>query len=206
MDILEVLKKVDAVITDDHFVYTSGKHGSVYINKDAIYPHTKLSSDIGKMFAERVKDLEVDAVVAPALGGIILSQWTAYHLSEIKNKEVLGIYTEKDAENNQVLRRGYDKLIAGKNVLVVEDLTNTGGSVLKVVNTAKAAGANVVAVGVMVNRSPNTVNNEMFGTTFFALGELPAEAWDEAECPLCEKNIPINISIGHGEKLLTSKP
>lgn len=205
MDILEILKEVKAVITDDHFVYTSGKHGSVYINKDAIYPHTKLSSDIGKMFAEKVKDLDIDAVVAPALGGIVLSQWTAYHLSDIKHKEVLGIYTEKDADGNQLLKRGYDKLTEGKNILVIEDLTNTGGSVLKVVDAVKQASGNVVSVGVMVNRNPETVNETMFGVPFFSLGELPAEAFDADKCQLCEKNVPINTSVGHGKKFLTSK-
>lgn len=205
MSILDILKSVNAVITDDHFVYTSGKHGSVYINKDAIYPHTKLSSDIGMLFAQKAKDLDLDAVVAPALGGIILSQWTAYHLSELKNKEILGIYTEKDAENNQVLKRGYDKLIKGKNVLVIEDLTNTGGSVLKVVNTVRNAEANVVSVGVMVNRNPDEVNGAYFGTPFFSLGTLPAEAFDVDKCPLCEKSVPINTSVGHGKKFLEER-
>jgi orotidine-5'-phosphate decarboxylase len=105
-------------------------HGSVYINKDALYPHTDLSSKVGEMFAEKNKDLDIDVVVAPALGGIILSQWTAFHLSKLKGKEIFGIYTEKDAEKNQVFTRGYDKFVAGKNVLVIEDLTTTGGSVL----------------------------------------------------------------------------
>lgn len=202
MDILDILKKTNAVITDSHIVYTSGKHGSVYINKDTIYPHTEFSSLIGSMFAEKAKDFDVDAVIAPALGGIVLSQWTAFHLSKLKGKEILGVYTEKDAENNQVLKRGYNKLIEGKKVLVIEDLTNTGGSVLKVVNAVRNAGVNVSAVGVMVNRSPDRVNEKMFGAPFFSLGVLPAEAFDADKCPLCEKNVPINTSVGHGKQFL----
>ncbi|HRP59348.1 MAG TPA: phosphoribosyltransferase family protein, partial [Vicingus sp.] len=151
-DVLSLLKSVNAVITDDHFVYTSGKHGSVYINKDALYPHTKLASQVGKMFAEQTTDLEIDVVAAPALGGIILSQWTANHLSQLKGKEILGVYTEKDEQKNQVFTRGYDKLVTGKKVLVIEDLTTTGGSVKKVVDTVRQVGGEVVIVGVMVNR------------------------------------------------------
>lgn len=49
-DIISLLKKVGAILTNDHFIYTSGKHGSVYINKDALYPHTEETSQIGKMF------------------------------------------------------------------------------------------------------------------------------------------------------------
>lgn len=204
-DILTILKEVHAVITDDHFVYTSGKHGSVYINKDAIYPHTQLASEIGKMFAEKTEQMNIDAVVAPALGGIVLSQWTAYHLSKINKKDVLGIYTEKDTAGEQVLKRGYDKLIVSKNVLVIEDLTNTGGSVKKVVDVVKSSGANVLSVGVMVNRNPELVNEEFFGLPFFALGILAAKAWDEKNCKLCQENIPINTDVGHGKKFLESK-
>jgi orotate phosphoribosyltransferase len=205
MNIIEILKKTNAVITDSHIVYTSGKHGSVYINKDAIYPHTEYASQIGAMFAEHAKDMDIEVVIAPALGGIVLSQWTAFHLTKLKGTEILGVYTEKDAENNQILKRGYDALIKGKKALVIEDLTNTGGSVKKVVQSVQNAGGNVIGVAVMVNRSPETVNEAFFGLPFFALGELPAEAYDEAECLLCKQQIPINTSVGHGKKYLETK-
>lgn len=204
-EVLKMLRDSGAIITDSHIVYTSGKHGSIYVNKDALYPHTEFSSRIGELFAEKNKDLEIDAVAAPALGGIILSQWTAYHLSKLKGKEILGVYTEKDADKNQVFTRGYDKLVDGKNVLVVEDLTTTGGSVLKVVNSVKAAGGNVVAVSVMVNRNPEGVTSEMYGVPFSSLAVLKAEAFDEAECPLCASGVPINTTVGHGKKYLEAK-
>ncbi len=204
-DIVLMLKQVGAIITDSHIVYTSGKHGSVYVNKDALYPHTALSSEVGEMFAQKNKDLDIDTVVAPALGGIILSQWTAYHLSKLKGKEIFGVYTEKDSEKNQVFTRGYDRFITGKRVLVIEDLTNTGGSVLKVVNSVRAAGGTVAAVSVMVNRSPDVVNEAMMGAPFSALGILRAEAFDESLCPLCASGVPINTTIGHGKKYMESK-
>lgn len=204
-DIVSILKSVGAVITDSHLVYTSGKHGSIYVNKDALYPHTELTSQVGQMFAEKNGNLEIDTVVAPALGGIILSQWTAYHLSKMKGKEIFGVYTEKDADKNQIFTRGYDKYVSGKNVLVIEDLTTTGGSVLKVVNSVRAAGGNVVAVSVMVNRNPDAVNEAMFGAPFNALGVLKAEAFDEAVCPLCKSGVPINTEVGHGKKYLAAK-
>jgi len=202
-NIIYILKSVHAIITDDHFVYTSGKHGSVYINKDALYPHTEKVSEVGSMFAERTKNLDIDVVIGPMIGGIILSQWTAYHLTRLEGKEVLGVYTEKDAKSNQIFgRRGYDKLVVGKNILIVEDLTNTGGSVKKVVNTVREAGGNVLKVGVMVNRDPEHVNEKYMEAPFFSLGDFPAEAFDANNCPLCKKNIPINVKIGHGKKFL----
>ena len=204
-EVIEILKNVGAVLTDDHFVYTSGKHGSVYVNKDALYPHTAETSEVGLMFAHKFKDMDIDVVAGPALGGIILSQWTAYHLSKFKRKEILGVYTEKTPEKNQVFTRGYDKLVRGKNVLVIEDLTTTGGSVRKVVDSVKIAGGNVCAVCVMVNRDPEGVTANVVGAPFFALGILKAEAFDESDCPLCKSGITINSMVGHGKKYLEAK-
>ena len=202
---MDILKKVGAIITDDHFVYTSGKHGSVYINKDALYPHTEETSQVGMLFAKKAKDLDIDVVVGPAVGGIILSTWTAYHLSSLKNREILGVYTEKDEESNQIFKRGYDKLVKDKNILVIEDLTTTGGSVAKVVKTVKAAGGRVVAVCVMVNRNPKLVTSDLVGAPLLTLGVLPADAWDEEKCPLCKEGKPINTTVGHGKKYLVAK-
>ncbi len=216
-DVVQILKKIGAVITNSHFVYTSGKHGSVYINKDALYPHTAETSRVGHLFAKKFKNLNIDVVVAPAVGGTILSQWTAYHLSRLKHKEVLSAYTEKDkgtlasaAESEHIFRRGYDKIVKGKNVLVIEDLTTTGISVKKVVDATKKIGGKVVAVCVMVNRDPQHINSKLVGAPFSALGVIKAQAFDEANCPLCKNNIPINTDIGHGkqyvrEKLLSQK-
>jgi orotate phosphoribosyltransferase len=204
-DVISILKKVQAVLTDGHFVYTSGKHGSVYVNKDAVYPHTKEASRIGKLFAEKFKTKNIDVVAAPALGGIVLSQWTAYHLAKLTKKDVLGVYTEKDANANQIFTRGYDKLVKGKRVLVIEDLTTTGGSVKKVVDVVKATGGKVVGIGVMINRDPKNVTSKAVGGPFTALGILKAEAFDEKKCPLCKKNIPINTNVGHGRKYLEAK-
>lgn len=211
-EVVEILKKIGAVITDSHFVYTSGKHGSVYINKDALYPHTKETSRICELFAEKYKDLDIEVVVAPAVGGTILSQWTAYHLSRLKNKEVLSAYTEKDkgttataAESEHIFRRGYDKIVKGRKVLVIEDLSTTGMSVKKVVEAVKKTGGVVLAVCVMINRDPKNVNSQTLGFSFDSLDVIEASAYEEKECPLCKKNIPINTLYAHGKEFLAKK-
>lgn len=192
-------------MTDDHFVYTSGKHGEVYVNKDAIYPHPEEVSQVGQLFAEKYKETDIDVVAAPALGGIILSTWTAYHLSKMKGKEILGVYAEKMPDKSMAFTRGYDALIRGKNVLVIEDLTTTGGSVKKVVDLVRETGGNVVSVCVMVNRNPDGVNAESIGAPFESLGVLKAEAWDENELPEHIKARPINTHVGHGKKYMERK-
>lgn len=203
-DVVEILKKLGAVITDDHFVYTSGKHGEIYINKDALYPHPVETSEIGKAFAEKYKDMEIDIVAAPALGGIILSTWTSYHLTQMKGKEILGVYAEKGPDKSMIFTRGYDKLIQGKQVLVIEDLATTGGSVKKVVDLVRQTGGEVAAVCVMVNRDPDNVNTETIGAPFDSLGVLKAEAWDESELPEHIKARPVNVNVGHGRKYMES--
>lgn len=204
-NIIDIMKQVGAIITDSHLVYTSGKHGSVYINKDAVYPHTAETSKIGQMFAEKFKNEDIDVVVGPALGGIILSQWAAYHLSQLKGKEILGVYTEKSPDKDQIFTRGYDALVKGKNVLVIEDLTTTGGSVKKVVDSVRNVGGNVVAACTMINRDPQNVTSETIGAQFSSLGVFPAEAFDEVDCPLCKNGVPINTTVGHGKKYLEQK-
>ena len=204
-EVLELLKKTKAILTDSHFVGTSGRHMPSYINKDALYPHVMEVSRMGELFAEKNKDLPIDVVAAPALGGIILSTWTAYHLSKLKNKEILGIYTEKTSDGDQIFTRGYDKLVKGKNVLVIEDLTTTGGSVKKVIHSVRETGGNVVGVCVMVNRDPELVNSETIGAPFSSLAVLEFPSWDEKDCPLCKQNVPINTEVGHGKKFLEEK-
>ncbi|GDX61917.1 orotate phosphoribosyltransferase [Candidatus Levyibacteriota bacterium] len=201
-NIISILKRTNAIVTDDHFVYTSGKHGSVYINKDAIYPHTNESSTIGQLFAEKFKNMNIDIVAGPAIGGIILSQWTAHHLTKLENRNILGIYTEKTSEKNQVFTRGYDKLINKKNVLIVEDLTTTGGSVRKVIESVLNNGGKIISIGVMINRNPVLVNEKTIGYPFQSLGEISIIDYDKTDCPLCKKGVPININIGHGKKYL----
>src|SRR3989344_3170268 len=152
-EVLNVLSEVGAVIVDSHIVYTSGRHGTAYINKDAVYPYTKETSQLCRAFAQKFEVDDVEVVIAPAVGGVILSQWTAHHLSLIYHRQVFGVYAEKSENGDTfVIKRGYDKLITGKNILVVEDVLTTGGSAKKVVEATRAIGGNVVGLGVLCNR------------------------------------------------------
>lgn len=204
-DTISILKKAGAFLTDDHFVGASGRHLDTYINKDALFPHTQAVSKVGKFFADKYKNKKIDVVAAPALGGVVLSQWTAYHLSKIKKRDIYGVYTEKTDDGQQVFKRGYGSFVKGKNVLVLEDLTTTGGSVKKVVDAVRNAGGKVVEVCVMVNRDPKLVNKKTVGAPFSALAVYQTKSYDEKDCPLCQKGIPINTVVGHGKKFLESK-
>lgn len=204
-EVLGVFKKLGGYIANDHIVYTSGKHGETYLNKDAIYPHTRDISQLCEEIAERNKDKGIEVVAAPALGGIILSQWTAYHLTALTRKEVLGVYTEKTPDKDQIFTRGYDKLVNGKRVLIVEDITTTGGSVMKVVASVMKAGGEVVGVCVLANRNPDEINSKTLDLPYQALAEIRMQAWEEKACPLCQKGVPINTTVGKGRDYLKNK-
>ena len=202
--VLEVLEKVGAFRTG-HFVFTSGLHSDSYILKDAIYAFTRETSQICKAMAGRFKDAGIEAVIGPAIGGAILAQWVAHHLSEMTRSEANGVFAEKDGQGGFIIKRGYDKIIAGRNTLVVEDLTTTGCSIKKVVEASRAVGAKIVGAVAICNRG--NVTKESVGNPgeFVSLVNLNMEQWSEKECELCEKGIPINTDIGHGREFLAKK-
>ncbi len=205
-EVSTLLRKVGAIITDSHIVYTSGKHGMAYVNKDAVYPHTEETSRLCRAIADKFAGDKVQVVIAPAIGGVILSQWTAHHLTEMSGHEVFALYAEKDEKGDSFLiKRGYDKLIGGKNVLVVEDVLTTGGSARKVVEATRALGGNVVGLGVLCNRQGITLRDVGDVPKLMALVNMDLDAWDEAECPLCRKDIPVNTSVGKGREFLARK-
>lgn len=205
-EVLQVLGKVGAVITDSHIVYTSGKHGTAYVNKDAVYPHTKEISVLCRAIAAWFADYGVKVVIAPAIGGVILSQWVAHHLSEITGREVLSVYAEKaESGDTFVIKRGYDKIVAGKNVLVVEDVLTTGGSAKKVIEATRALGGKIIGLGVLCNRGGITLEDVADPRKLFALVNVKLDAWDEADCPLCAKNVPINMDVGKGREYMARK-
>lgn len=204
-EVISILKDTGALITESHFVGVSGRHFDTYVNKDALLTHPAAASRIGELFAEANADLSPDAVIAPAMGAIILGQWTAYHLGKRTGKEVLSVYTDKGEGDTQVLKRGYDKVIAGKKVLAIEDVTTTGGSVMKTLEVARAAGADMLRVSVVMNKSPETVTSASMGIDFKPLSEMVVETYPEGDCPLCKANVPVNTTVGHGKKFLEKK-
>ncbi len=203
---LDVLDRLNAVILDQHIVYTSGRHGTSYINKDAIYPRTELTSDLCRQMAEYFLAAKVDCVIAPALGGVILSQWTAYHLTQLSGKPVLGLYAEKaDDGRSFVIKRGYDALARSNRVLVVEDVLTTGGSVRKVVEALRQLPADVVGVGALCNRGQLTSQSLGGVPELLSLIDLNLESWEASDCPLCKQGVPINPNVGKGREFLLAQ-
>ena len=194
----EILAETGAVIVDSHVVYTSGRHGTAYVNKDAVYPHPEHVSTLCRMLADAAAADRPEVVCGPALGGIILSQWTAHHLG------ALAVYAEKLPGGGLALRRGYDRIVAGRRVLVVEDIVTTGGSVRQTVAAVRAAGGEVTRVTALCNRGGITAA-DLGVPAFSALVTLSLDSWEAASCPLCRDGVPVNTDIGKGREFLASR-
>ena len=206
--VMQMLTKVSAVITNTHVVYTSERHGNAYINKDALYTHTKETSELCKLMADQYDADKIDVVIGPIIGGVVLSQWIAYHLNnKRKSGETLSLYAEKEGEGedkNLVIKRGYDAHIPGKNVLVVEDILTTGGSARKCIEAVQALGGNVVALSALCNRGGITAK-DVCNVTIHALTNITMDSWAEKDCPLCKEKVPINTNVGKGKIFLSKR-
>ena len=211
-DPLDELKEMGAIITGDHFVYTSDLHGDAYVNKDVLFTHPGKTAKFCKAIAERfhASGGEVDIVIAPAIGGAILASWTAYHLSRLRKREILCAYAEKDGDGKDApfaFRRGYDELVKGRKALVVEDILTTGSSVLRVVTAGRAIGGDVVGTAALVNRggvTPESVGLKA-GEFFSSLCDIAFDTYSEDACPHCRNEIPVNQKIGKGRQFLAKK-
>jgi len=204
-EILRTLENVGAVITKSHFVYTSGRHGEDYINKDALYPHTRIVARLCRKIADYFWGNDIKVVAGPTVGGVALAQWVAHYYNPLEHQpQILAVYAEEEGEK-RVFRRGYAKLISGKRVLVVDDVLTTGGSVKKVVEAVRELGGEVVGVGVLANRGKVTIQDVGDVPEIFTLIDVDMKSFPEEKCPLCKKGIPINTEFGKGREYLARK-
>jgi len=201
---MELLEKHNAVVRNTHVVFTSGKHGDTYINKDAIYPDTSAVASLCQLFADHFASRGIEIVAAPAIGGVALAQWTAHQLSDA-GQPVLAVYAEKQPAGDFQFRRGYDALLDGRRVLVVEDIVTTGGSVKGVIEAARQCGAHIEGVAIICNRGnvqPGAIGDP---PEMFSLVDIELNAWAEEECPLCTSGVPVNPNLGKGHEYLARK-
>ncbi len=199
----KMLADVSAIITESHVVYTSGRHGSVYVNKDALFMHPQVTTMLARSMARTFNADKIDVVAGKVTGGIILSQWVAWHLSAARTEgEVLAIFAEEEGpEQHVVFRRGYGDVVPGRRVVVVDDVMTTGGSAREVIEAVRALGGTVAGLSVLINRG--NVQPEDVGTVpIFALLDLDFESWDQPDCPLCQAGVPINTTVGKGRAFL----
>ncbi len=177
--IIQIFKDKE-VMLEGHFLLTSGRHSDKYMQCAKLFQYADVSELICKQLAEQFAEKKIDLVVGPAIGGIIM----AYEMG--RQLGVKNIFAER--ENGQMtFRRGFE-VPEGANVLVVEDVVTTGGSVKEVIALLKEHGANVVGVGSVVDRSAGKVD---FGVEFKAVLSMEVISYEPENCPICKSGLPL---------------
>jgi orotate phosphoribosyltransferase len=178
-EILNLFKETD-VLKTGHFLLTSGRHSDKYLQCAALLQHPWAAEKACNTLAKNFKNIKIDTVIGPAIGGIIVS----YEMARALNAR--SIFAERE-NGKMVLRRGFT-LKPGEKVLVVEDVITTGGSVKEVIELVKLCGAEVVAVAVIANRSGGKAD---FGIPLYSLLDIEVKSYSPEECPLCKQGLPM---------------
>mgnify|MGYP000945114195 CR=1 FL=1 len=176
--IIDIFQKT-GVLMEGHFILTSGRHSSQYLQCARIFQYPNYGEEIAKELAQAFRKDSIDMVIGPAIGGIILS----YEIGRILG--IKAIFTERE-NGIMTLRRGFE-IPPDSRVLVVEDVVTTGGSVKEVIELVKKNGSKVVGVGAIVDRSNGKVD---FGCRFQAVISLEIPSYEKDECPLCKQGLP----------------
>ncbi|NLM12482.1 MAG: orotate phosphoribosyltransferase [Epulopiscium sp.] len=178
--VMEIFKETE-VLLEGHFLLTSGRHSSQYMQCAKILQYPNYAEELAKGLAEEFKEDNIDMVVGPAMGGIII----AYELARQLNAK--NLFTERE-NGKMTLRRGFT-IPKGAKVLVAEDVITTGGSVFEVMDIIKEQGGEVAGVAVLVDRSNGTID---FGTKLRAALTVNVVSYEAEECPICkERKIPV---------------
>ena len=177
-------------IMDGHFKLSSGLHSPHYVEKFNVLQHPLYVEKLCKAIAENFKDSNIETVVGPVTGGIILAHETGKALG------TRAIFTERVNEK-MTFRRGFT-LHEGERVLIVEDVVTTGGSVREVIDVVKQFGGVPVAVAMLVDRSGGKATFD--GVPNFALLHMDVETYAPENCPLCAKGVPLTKRGSTGKK------
>ncbi|MBN1782576.1 orotate phosphoribosyltransferase [bacterium] len=172
-DILHIFRETGALL-EGHFILTSGLHSASYFQCAKVFQYPKHAEALCSQLAALFSGQNIETVVSPAVGGIVTGYETARQLG------TRSIFTERQ-DGAMTLRRGF-AVSAGERVLVVEDVTTTGGSVKEVMAVLRGQGADIAGVGAVVDRSGGSID---FGVPYQALLRLRVETMHPAECTLC---------------------
>ena len=178
-DLLALFRETGALL-DGHFILRSGLHSPQYFQCALLLQHTDIAAKVCGWLADKLREFDCDAVISPALGGIIVGQEVGRALGKRH------IFVEKD-EGKLVLRRGF-QISPDERFIVVEDVVTRGGRVQETINIVRAHNGMASAVGVIVDRSGETKPN--FGCPFLSLIEMDVETFAADKLPSDLAKIP----------------
>jgi len=178
-DILQIFKDTGALMKG-HFKLTSGLHSDTYFQCAKVLQYPWEAEKICSLIAEHFKGYDIQLIASPAIGGIVIG----YQVASLMHKR--SVFTERK-NGTMTLRRGF-QIQNKENVLIVEDVTTTGGSVKEVMEVVKEQGGIVAGVASMVDRSGGKAD---FNVPFYSTFQMEVMNYSPEDCPLCKKGIPI---------------
>ena len=188
-EVKELLIETGAIM-DGHFLLTSGLHSPHYVEKFNVLQQPKYTEKLCQAMAEKFRDADIETVVGPMTGGILLAHETGKALG------TRAIFTER-VDGRMTFRRGFT-LHEGERCLIVEDIVTTGGSIKEVIEVVKAHGGIPVAVSMLVDRSGGKAD---FGDVpCTALLHMDVETYQPEKCPLCKQGVPMTKRGSTGKK------
>jgi len=198
----QVLRMLEAAgaIRHGHFELSSGRHSGTYMQCALALQYPRFAEKLGQALAGLFSDARIDAVVSPALGGIIIGQEVARALPapiDSVGGGVPAMFVERDASGIMTLRRGF-ALRPDQHVLVIEDVWTTGGSTQEAIHVVEEAGGRVVAAGAIIDRSGGRIE---FSVESNALVELEVKSYEPDDCPLCRQG---NVAVKPGSRFARS--
>ena len=178
-EVLTIFRRSGALL-EGHFRLSSGLHSPGYLQCALVLQYPREAEALGAALGTIVRSLGAQAVLSPALGGIVIGQEVGRALG------VRAIFAER-ADGALTLRRGFT-LDAGEKVLVVEDVVTTGGSTRETMDVARQAGAVVVGACAIVDRSGG---KQGLDVPFHSLLPMDVKTYQPDDCPLCKQGVPV---------------
>ena len=175
--VIELLKESEALL-EGHFLLSSGMHSNGYVQCAKLLQHPDKAEKALKGVADKVKELDIDIVVGPAMGGIIV----AYELARQIGKPA--IFTER-VDEVMTIKRGFE-IKEGQRVLIAEDVVTTGKSAYEAIKVVEEHGGIVVAIGCLADRTSGDMKYPLYAGT-----KLAIETYNKEDCPLCKAALEI---------------
>ena len=177
-DFIKIFEETQALM-HGHFILSSGLHSDTYFQCAKVLQYPKYLSMFGEILSNHFSHLDIDKVISPAIGGIVLGTEVGRQL----NKKT--IFSER-SDGKMKLRRGFN-INENEKILIIEDVLSTGGSIKEVIDLIDQFKGNVVGVGVIVNRSLSPV---FIHDNFFSITSQKAQIFDKDNIPSELQEIP----------------
>ncbi len=178
-ELLTLFRKTGALL-EGHFVLRSGLHSREYLQCALLLQHPEIAAKVCGWLADKLRKFDCDALISPALGGIIVGQEVARSLGKRH------IFVEKE-DGKLVLRRGF-QIAPNEKLIVVEDVVTRGGRVQETIDIVRAHDGIVSAVAVILDRSGQAKSD--FGCPFVRLIEMNVETFPADKLPPDLAKIP----------------